>query len=512
MRGTNNQLKFGAVISYLQTGLNIVIGLVYTPVMIKLLGQSEYGLYNTAASTISMISILRLGFNNSYIRYYSRYKKKDDINAINKLNGLFLLLFTVIGIISLGCGIYVTEHLELIFSSGLSDSEYELTKRLMALLVLNLAVSFPMSVFSNIISANERFVYLKGLETVKTAAGPMLTLPLLLMGYGSVGMVMVTFIVSLFVDGCLIFYVLVILKNKFTLGMPEKGIVQDLMVYTFFIAVELIVDQINWNIDKILLARYKGTAMVAVYSVGYSLYSYYQTFSSSLSGVFTPSVHRIITLISDQNEQRKSLTEIFIKVGRIQCMVLMLAATGVLFFGKFFITEIWAGSKYVDSYYVSLLLIFPSTIALIQNIGIEIQRAEFRHQFRSIVYFCMAVANLGMSIVLCKLYGAIGSAVGTAVSLILANGLAMNIYYHLRCNIDILKFWKSIFKLMKALIIPMIAGFIITYFFRTFNQFLYFGLILIYVVIYGVSMWTMGMNDYEKHLVFQVLEKVRKRQ
>ena len=55
--------------------IQILIGLVYTPVMIRLLGQSEYGLYNAVASTISMLSVLRLGFNNSYIRYYSIYKK-----------------------------------------------------------------------------------------------------------------------------------------------------------------------------------------------------------------------------------------------------------------------------------------------------------------------------------------------------------------------------------------------------------------------------------------------------
>lgn len=77
-----NQLKAGAIISYLQMAIRILIGLVYTPVMIRLLGQSEYGLYNTVASTISMLSVLRLGFNNSYIRYYSIYKKRNDTRAI----------------------------------------------------------------------------------------------------------------------------------------------------------------------------------------------------------------------------------------------------------------------------------------------------------------------------------------------------------------------------------------------------------------------------------------------
>ena len=268
-----NQLKAGAIISYLQMAIQILIGLAYTPVMIRLLGQSEYGLYNTVASTISMLSVLRLGFNNSYIRYYSIYKKRNDTKAIDCLNGLFITIFSFIGIITFVCGIFLTNHLSIVFSDGLTTSEYGIAKVLMILLTINLAISFPMSVFSNIISAHEKFVFLKCLEIIKNVLGPMVTLPLLLMGFRSIAMVSVSLIVSLITDTCYIIYVFLVLKNRFAFNKPEKGLFSDLFAYTVFIAIELIVDQINWNIDKVLLARYKGTVMVAIYSVGYSLYT-----------------------------------------------------------------------------------------------------------------------------------------------------------------------------------------------------------------------------------------------
>ena len=87
-----NQLKAGTILSYLQMMIQVFIGLAYTPIMIRLLGQSEYGLYNTVSSTIAMLSVLRLGFNNSYIRYYAIYKKNNDTNSIETLNGLFILI------------------------------------------------------------------------------------------------------------------------------------------------------------------------------------------------------------------------------------------------------------------------------------------------------------------------------------------------------------------------------------------------------------------------------------
>lgn len=506
-----NQLKAGAIISYLQMAIQILIGLVYTPVMIRLLGQSEYGLYNTVASTISMLSVLRLGFNNSYIRYFSIYKKRNDKRAIECLNGLFIAIFGFIGGIIFVCGIFLTNHLSIVFSDGLTTSEYGIARVLMILLTINLAVSFPMSVFSNIISAHEKFIFLKCLEIIKNVLGPMVTLPLLLMGFRSIAMVSVSLTVSLITDACYVIYVFLVLKNKFAFHKPEKGLFRDLFAYTVFIAIELIVDQINWNIDKVLLARYKGTVMVAVYSVGYSLYAYYQTFSSSISGVFTPRIHKIVNDETSTEKQRSELTELFTKVGRIQFLILALIASGVVFFGKFFIVKIWAGSGYEDSYAVALLLMIPASIALIQNLGIEIQRAEFKHQFRSIVYVGMAFINLIMSIILCKKYGAIGSAIGTAFSLIVANGLVMNIYYHKRCNLNIIYFWKSIGKLAVGMMIPIFFGTIMKGFLKPNSIVVYLLEILIYVFVYTISMWKMRMNDYERNLFHSILGKFVKK-
>lgn len=114
-----SQLKMGIVLSYINMGLAIITSLVYTPVMIKALGQSEYGLYNTVASTISVMSILSLGFNSGYIKYYASYKNENDTTRIYKLNGLFLEVFLFLGVIVLLCGLFLMKHLEIVFSGGL---------------------------------------------------------------------------------------------------------------------------------------------------------------------------------------------------------------------------------------------------------------------------------------------------------------------------------------------------------------------------------------------------------
>ena len=176
----HNQLRSGSLLTYVQMTLNIIVSIAYTPFMLRILGKSEYGLYSTVASTIAILSVLSLGFGGSYVRYYILYRKEKADDKIARLNGLFLIVFSVIGLIALACGLYLTFHLEMVFKTGLTDAEYHTARILMLLLTANLAVSFPMSVFSNIISAQEQFVFLKATEILRTVVSPLVTLPVLL--------------------------------------------------------------------------------------------------------------------------------------------------------------------------------------------------------------------------------------------------------------------------------------------------------------------------------------------
>lgn len=91
-----NQIRAGAILSYLSMGLGIVISLVYTPVMVDCLGSSEYAVYNLVLPIISYLSLMSLGLGSAYVRYYSRYKEAGDKRNMAKLNGMFLVTYSVL--------------------------------------------------------------------------------------------------------------------------------------------------------------------------------------------------------------------------------------------------------------------------------------------------------------------------------------------------------------------------------------------------------------------------------
>lgn len=504
----HNQLRSGSLLTYVQMTLNIIVSIAYTPFMLRILGKSEYGLYSTVASTIAILSVLSLGFGGSYVRYYILYRKEKAGDKIARLNGLFLIVFSVIGLIALACGLYLTFHLEMVFKTGLTDAEYHTARILMLLLTANLAVSFPMSVFSNIISAQEQFVFLKATEILRTVVSPLVTLPVLLAGYGSIGMVVVTVTISVFVDVLRLIYCFGKLHIRASFRNFDGAVLKDIAVFSGFIAINMVVDQVNNNLDKLIITRYCGTAATAVYAVGQQLHTYFISFSTAVSSVFTPRIHQLVQDNKDDKARlRTVLTELFVRVGRIQFLILSLVCTGIIFFGKPFI-YFWAGPGYDDAYIIVLLLIIPGMVPLTQNLGIEMQRAQNLHKYRSIIYGAMAIGNLAISIWLCQYLGAIGCAIGTAVAVALANGLVMNIFYQRRLNIDVTVFWKNIGRMALGLLPPAACGVLMMLFVNLYSIPMLLGGIVVYTAIYCASMWLLSMNGYEKALVGGMVRKV----
>ena len=501
-----NQLKAGVILSYASMIVTNIISIIYTPIMLRLLGKSEYGLYSLVSSVVSNLSLLNLGFSSAFMRFYSKYKVKDDKEGMARLNGMFLIIFSIIGLITVIVGSILVFNVENIFERTLSSSEISTARVLMTLMVFNMAISFPDNVLSSNITANECYLFQRSITLLRAILNPFLTLPLLLMGYKSISLVLVTTLLT--VVGILlnIWYSFKKLKIKFIFNNFDFSLLKQIWAFSFFIFLNMITDQINWSVDKFILGMVSGTTVVAVYTIGAQINHYYLTFSSSISSVFIPKVNRIVAKNNDNNE----LTRLFTKVGRIQFMVMSFILTSFVIFGKYFIS-VWAGEGYETSYYIALILIVPVTIPLIQNVGIEIQKAKNMHRFRSVLYVSIALCNILLSIPLAKAFGGVGSAIGTSIAILVANCIIMNIYYHKKVGLDMIYFWNQIGEFVPALIIPIIAGAVIMFVIGVNSIPKFILLAIVYSCIFVFSMWKFGMNNTEKDLFRGPINKILRR-
>ena len=202
----------------------------------------------------------------------------------------------------------------------------------------------------------------------------------------------------------------------------------------------------------------------------------------------------------EKKNMDQELTGLFCSVGRIQFLILFYILGGFLILGRFFIS-VWAGEGYEDAYAAALLLICPVLIPLIQNLGIEIQRAKNKHKFRSVLYIFIAAGNLLISIPLAAVFGTVGAAMGTCASLLIGNGLIMNLYNHRKIGLDMVRFWKEVIRLLIPGAAAVAAGAVLGWYIgiQSITEFLLAG--VCYTAIYALLQWRFGLNEKEKGLV-----------
>lgn len=464
--------------------------------MLRLIGRQEYGIYSLASSVIGYLGIMNFGLGNTAVRYSARYRALNDQQSQEKLNALILVIYSSLGVAASLIGSVLIANFGLFFSKTISPEVVSEAKQIAVLVLINLVISFPLGIFSSVIIANERFTFSKGVILLQTILKPLAVIPMLFWGHKAIAIAAVETALSLVVSIANILFCIVKLHIKFCFKGIDWSLLKEMSVYTFYIFLGIIFDRIFWNTDQVILGAMYGTSAVAVYSLGSSFSLYYVTVADSLTGVLLP---RITSMVAKGYSMRK-ISHLFIRVGRIQFMILSLIMSGFILFGKRFIS-LWAGSGYEQAYFITMMLIIPLTVTTVQSAGLSILQAKAKQGFRNTVYLIAAGVNIILSILLGRIWEGFGCALASAVVLVLGSVVIMNIYYHRVIHINIPVFWREIAKLSVPVALAAAVGVLIALFIHLGG---WGGLAIeciLYSAVYIPLVWIFGADSNEKNRI-----------
>ena len=501
-----NQLKAGVALNYVVILLNIAVGLLYTPYMLRMMGQSEYGLYSLVASIIAYLTVLDLGLGNAVIRYTAQYRAEGKTKEQYEMFGMFIVLYSIISVLALVGGIVLYLNMDTMFGSTMTDDEISKSRIMMLILVFNLVFTFPMSIFRSIMNAYERFIFPKVINLIRILLNTVIMIALLEMGYKAIAMVILQTVFNVATLIINFIYCKYKLQIRIMFARFQWGFLREVAVYSFWIFLNVIMDKIYWSTGQFILGIVSGTAAIAVFAVAIQLHAMYMQFSTAISGVFLPKVTGMVTL----RNRNKEISDLFIKTGRIQNIVMAMILFGFLTFGRPFVM-LWAGPEYCEAYIITCLFFISLYIPLIQNLGITILQARNQMKFRSLLYIVIAAVALILQYYFAQLWGGIGCAIAIAGALFIGQGIIMNVYYRIKQGIDIKRFWQEITKMNIA---PAIMSILYSFFLQKYSIDNFGVLVLwicIYAFLYIAVLYKMSMNEYERTLFMEPIKKIFKR-
>ena len=499
----SQQRKIGGIIGYIYTICQSAISIVYIPILLHGIGDSEYGLYQILSSIIAYFVAMEGPLSASLLKYYSSYK--EDGNEIKMENTLAIgkRIFAIFSVIFLILSIPTAFVFKRVYTASLTPKEINEALLMFGLMIVNLIINLNGYTYIAAITANESFVFLKLSGLVATIIQPILVVIVIKKIPYAFVIVLIATIFSL-----ILFYVRKYYA-KHRLGVVIKYHKRDrelvigigkLSLAVLFVA---IADQIFWKTDQLILGAMYDTKTVSIYSIGSQINAMFINFACVIGGMTLP----MMTRASKEKNPSVKLSETFARIGRYQSYLVYLVLTGVILYGKEFIV-ILSGSDYLDTYYVALLLMIPYSVDLIQTCAGSILQIKDKYYLRSITFFIIATINIGLTIKMAEVYGMIGAAFATTISIFIAN-IILNVVYSKIVKLDMILFWTQSIPIIIAAVLISGIGYLISYI-NCRNIYISFGVhILFYIFVYISIMFLFIMNKSEKELVKSLLRKIR---
>lgn len=499
--------KIGVIYSYVLMFVEVFSATLFTPFLIRSLGQSEYGVYQLVYSVTAYLMLLDLGIGNAVIRYMAKYRAENNKQKQEEFLGIATLFYGAIAVLVMIVGAALLVLFPTAFAKGLTPEEISIGRKLLTVTILSTAVTLGTSGFATTLMAYERFSFSKGLSILFSLLKIIFAMLALKLGMRSLGVVMVYFMANVITRSAYTVFVLFKLKLKPKFKNPDFGFVKETVSYSAFVLLQMISAQINSMTDSVLLGILaKGSAVIiAVYGAGAQIVQYFKTVGGHFNGVLMAGVVRLV----ESGANAKALQDEMVRIGRIVFMMLGMVFTVFLVNGTDFMV-LWAGENYRQGYTVAAAIMVPTMFTLVQSIGNQILWAMNKHRTQAVVQIVSALINIVLTAFLIKWNPLVGAVVGSVIALTVGDVICMNVMFKKEIGISLIGYYTGLFKgILPSLLLSVGAGLLFNLI--GLSKYGWLGLVIncgVMVLVYGICMLIFGMNTSEKRMVFNIFKKI----
>ncbi len=498
--------KAGIVLSYTNTLLNMVVGLFLSAFLLRMLGDSEYGLYQTMSSFANYLVLLEFGTGTVMARNLSVCRNKENSEAeINKnvstvWTETLILIAAIIGVSTI---FYFS--LDSIYSKSLTAAQIQNGKVIFIFVTLYLVFSFCVQTLNGIILAFERYTYNSAMSIARQIIRVILLVCLIARWKYALIIAVVDFVLGLimFIVGY------VYCKRKFHVKFNpkyfDKAIFKSSLPLSIAIFMQGLSNQANSNVGKFLIGIEFDPETVALYSVALYIIQIFTSLGTVPIVMYTPQIAKNVTI----GIKGKALTDTIIEPCRLVAIICGTTLFGFISVGRPFISLVY-GSKYLIAWKIVLVVAIPTVILLTNGVMENVLNAMNRTKPRTVSLLVTTLANIILTMIFMKKWGIMGAAIASAVCTFLFQATFLNIYYSKCLDMNMIYLYNKAYRgILPFQVLGMIAGLVVTNF--TSNNVLSFLLGgITYVVVSFVGILLFGVNETEKRIIKSIIGKIKK--
>lgn len=501
----SQQIRYGSIISYILITINILLGLLYTPWILKTIGSSDYGLYTLAGSLIALF-LLDFGMSSAVTRFVAIYRAENKKEKINQFTGMVVRLYFFLMIIISAVLFIAFINIDSIYAN-LTAEEIDKFKIVFGLTAVCVVLCFPVNICNGILNAYEEYVPLKLTDVFNKIGTVLVTIIILLNNGGLYALILVnegfnilTFVIKF-----------IAIKQTTDINIDIKYFnwreMSGIFSFSAWTTVTAISQQMIFGLMPSILAMVLNTTAITLFGFANMIEGYVSTITSGINGMFLPMISRVTADRKDAKEVLPLMT----KVGRINQSVAAVLLIGILVLGQEFV-HVWVGDGYGDLYYCMVLLASPYLVSASQQIASSSIIVMNKIKYTAVINLVTGVMNLVLAYLLAPKTGIIGVCASIALVYWIRIVLS-NIVFRCILNIDIMDFFKEChLKLFPAVLASTLLAAAISWAFpwniQMLGGWVQFAIKVVLVLcVYVLCMWFLGWNRYEKDLILSFVKR-----
>ncbi len=405
----NRSLVLGAATNWAAFAASLGVSFFLTPYLTHGLGDDRYGVWNVVENILAYFTLFDLGIAACLVRYVAKFHATDERAELNRIVSACLAVFAVAagGVLVLGAGLvpFVGPALERKLGEPGDIPAF------MLLMLFNLALTLPLSVFPTILDGLQRF-----------ATKSVVRLVFLVLRGGGIVFVMETrpgllpLAVVFTITNLLEHAAMSVLAFRFLPGLRigwrliDRETLHRVKGYSLDAFLAMLAGRITVQTGAVVVGGFLTFSAAAHYAIAARLVELAKNLLRSATTTLTPAVSE-----REAKGDHDGVRRVLLDGTRWVLYLVLPIHLGLLFFGRPFLTRWVGGPAYAEwCFPATVILSATLTIGVAQSLAARILYGMGRLRLFARLALVEAMLNLGLSLALVGPMGLEGVAIAVA--------------------------------------------------------------------------------------------------
>lgn len=412
-----NKLLYNSLTGTLLYVLNIIIMFIMSPVIIRALGNKDYGLWEMVMAVVGYMGLLDLGIGPALLRYVAVAHSKDDQKELQEIISTAQMFFIAIGLTAALGLLVLSRYPAFIAGKESFDSGYMGT--VFVLFALNAGMSFPLNVFTAVLMGVQRH-YLINLTRGALGIIRSIIAYILLTKFAGKGLLILAILEPTFNLIQFGIFTASIHRDRsipgFSLAACSRTKLKELFDYGSKSATLMVSSRIQSASIPFVISAVLGVSNIVYFTMPNRLVDYAKGLSLALGFPLTPYFASQMT-----GDDKSAVKSSWLQTSLALQIVTLAMPFFIVFCGESFLV-VWIGKEYaVTGRGVLYCLAGALVVEAIAPNASRILMASGHHGRAALMWLILSIISVPLAVLGASRWGVTGVALGSATAMIIGS-------------------------------------------------------------------------------------------